>query len=98
MSTRSRFIVTYDIADAKRLRRIYKKMRGFGDPLQLSVFSCVLSPIERELMTAELHKILNHKSDQVLIIELGPASKRARRRIQVLGRSTPPPVEDVVVF
>ncbi|MDD4792699.1 MAG: CRISPR-associated endonuclease Cas2, partial [Firmicutes bacterium] len=41
---RRRFIVCYDISDPKRLRKMYRTMRGFGDPLQKSVFTCDLSP------------------------------------------------------
>ena len=32
------YIVTYDIADPKRLRQVYDTMRGYGTWLQLSVF------------------------------------------------------------
>ena len=28
---RNAFLVAYDIADPKRLRHVYQKMRGFGD-------------------------------------------------------------------
>jgi len=38
------FIVTYDISDAKRWRRVFKVMHGYGEWLQLSVgavASCV---------------------------------------------------------
>jgi len=39
---RSVYLVCYDVADDKRLRKTYKKMRGFGDPVQYSVFRCEL--------------------------------------------------------
>ena len=29
---RSRYAVAYDISDPKRLRRVHRVMRGFGDP------------------------------------------------------------------
>jgi Uncharacterized protein predicted to be involved in DNA repair len=32
------FIVTYDISDAKRWRRVFKVMHGYGEWLQLSVW------------------------------------------------------------
>jgi len=37
------YLVTYDIRDDKRLRRVFKTMKGFGEWLQLSVFQCRLS-------------------------------------------------------
>ena len=41
---RNRFLVCYDVSDSKRLARTYRKMNGFGDPAQYSVFICDLSP------------------------------------------------------
>ena len=43
MSDERTYIVTYDISDARRWRRVYKTMTGFGEWLQLSVFQCRLS-------------------------------------------------------
>src|SRR5690606_2499180 len=37
------YLVTYDIRDDKRWRRVFKTMKGFGEWLQLSVFQCRLS-------------------------------------------------------
>ena len=37
---RASYLVCYDIADDKRLRKVFKLMRGFGDHLQFSVFEC----------------------------------------------------------
>lgn len=44
--------VTYDICQDKRLARVHKTMRGFGDHLQYSVFECQLTPArERDRTT-----------------------------------------------
>ena len=40
------YFVTYDICDPKRLRRVYKTMKGFGAHLQLSVFQCELPEMD----------------------------------------------------
>ena len=37
---RSSYLVCYDICDDKRLKKVFKAMRGFGDHLQYSVFEC----------------------------------------------------------
>lgn len=47
---RSVFLLCYDVADDKRLRKTYKKMCGFGTPLQYSVFRCELSATEKQRM------------------------------------------------
>jgi len=37
---RNTFLVCYDICEDKRLAKVHKTMRGFGDHLQYSVFEC----------------------------------------------------------
>jgi CRISPR-associated protein Cas2 len=44
------YLVCYDVADPKRLRKVYRTMRGFGDPLQYSIFRCELSARQRQAM------------------------------------------------
>lgn len=78
-------IVTYDITDPGRLRRVYQCMRGWGDHLQYSVFRCVLGPTDRERLRAELHPLLDHSVDQVLFFDLGPTSGRALGTVDHLG-------------
>jgi CRISPR-associated protein Cas2 len=84
---RACYIVSYDISDPKRLRRVHRTMRGFGDPLQYSVFRCVLSPSERVLLLEALSEIIHHREDQVMLIHLGPADGRAGESIETLGRA-----------
>jgi CRISPR-associated protein Cas2 len=86
---RQRYIVAYDICDPKRLREIFKKMRGFGDPVQYSVFECDLNPSEKILMISAVSEIINHSVDQILIIDIGPAEGRGNRCIEVVGQPRP---------
>jgi len=62
-------------------------MRGYGDPLQYSVFRCILSPSERILLIEALTPIINHREDQVMFINLGPADGRAQTSFETLGRA-----------
>jgi CRISPR-associated protein Cas2 len=94
---RHRYLVSYDICDKKRLRRVFKKMNGYGDAVQLSVFRCELSAKERELMIGALDEIIHHDQDQVMIVDLGPARGQERARIKVLGRKNPPLSNDPLV-
>ena len=83
---RSIYLVTYDISDDKRLRKVFKTMRNWGDHLQYSVFECQLNPADLIRLKAELRDIINHSHDQVLIIDLGPAAGRGERVIEALGQ------------
>ena len=82
---RNVFLVCYDVADDKRLRKTYKKMRGFGDPLQYSVFRCELSPTEKQVMKEALWGILTWDKDRVMLIDLGPAGARGDECIEFWG-------------
>lgn len=95
---RTRYIVSYDICDEERLRRVYKTMRGFGDHLQYSVFRCDLSAAERVELIGAVGEIINHAEDQVLIIDLGPAEGRGGDCIEAVGRAYTSPERHAVVI
>ena len=80
-------IVTYDICDPKRLRRVFKTMRGYGDHLQLSVFRCELNHRELVELRAELGTIINHNEDQVLFVNVGPVEGRGSTSIAAIGKA-----------
>lgn len=84
---RNRYLVSYDISDPKRLRRVHRALRGYGEPLQYSVFRCDLSPSERILLLEALTPLINHREDQVMLVNLGPADGRGQETIETLGRA-----------
>ena len=94
---RNRYIVAYDVSDGKRLRRVYKKMHGFGDALQYSLFACDLSSKERVLMEEALTEIIDLKEDRVIIIDIGPAEGRGENVVRTLGRQTKPKQREALV-
>jgi CRISPR-associated protein Cas2 len=80
------YLVCYDIADEKRLRKVFKVMRGYGDHLQFSVFECQLTVMDLARCRNELSEVINHDLDQVLFVNLGPAEGRGDRVITALGK------------
>jgi len=80
------YLVCYDIADPKRLRRVFRKMHGFGDPVQYSVFRCDLNRVEKALMLAVLEELVNTAHDRVMIVRLGPVGASDRGAIEFLGQ------------
>lgn len=83
---RNSYIVSYDIADPKRLRLVFKLMRAWGDHLQFSVFECQLTQTDLVRLRASLTEIIHNKEDQVLFVDLGPAEGRGDRVITALGK------------
>ena len=69
------YVVTYDIGDAKRWRRVFKAMHGYGEWIQLSVFQCRLSRRRRAELETRLRELVKNAEDHVLLIDVGPADK-----------------------
>jgi CRISPR-associated protein Cas2 len=95
---RQAYIVTYDICDPRRLRAVFKLMKGYGEHLQLSVFQCELNPTERVELEARLCGLIHHIEDQILFIDIGPAETRGRRAIESLGKPYRPPDTEPIVI
>ena len=85
MSARVRYLVSYDICDPKRLRRVAKVLEGFGTRLQYSVFECPLNDMRLAELKAELAPVLNLEQDQVLFVSLGLENADATLVIEAMG-------------
>ena len=83
---RTTYLVCYDIANDKRLHRVFKTCKNYGDHLQFSVFECDLNQTELTQMQRELTDIISGREDQVLFIALGPSEGRGDRVITALGQ------------
>jgi CRISPR-associated protein Cas2 len=82
---RTRYLVSYDICEPKRLRKVAKVLEGFGVRLQYSVFECPLDEMRFAQAKATLHAVINHDEDQVLFVSLGPAAGDAELVIEAMG-------------
>ena len=84
---RQSYLVCYDICHERRLARVAKTMRGFGERIQYSVFECQFTKVDLVRCRHALSKEINHKEDQVLFVHLGPSEGRGERVITSLGRA-----------
>ncbi|HXH08048.1 MAG TPA: CRISPR-associated endonuclease Cas2 [Vicinamibacterales bacterium] len=87
---RNSYLVCYDISDEKRLAKVGKIMRGFGDRIQYSVFECQFTRSDLVRCRHRLSEVIDHRADQVLFVDLGPAEGRGDRVITALGRAYTP--------
>lgn len=91
------YIVTYDIREPRRWRRVYRFLSGYGEWLQLSVFQCRLDRKRLVVLEAGLRERIHERDDHVLLLDLGPAD-RVQPRVRSLGKSfTPVRREPVIV-
>lgn len=90
------YVVSYDIRDPKRWRRVFKLMNGYGEWLQLSVFQCRLSRRRHADLVALLDGMLKNDEDHVVMLDLGPADE-VSPRVTSLGKSFTPVAREAVV-
>ncbi len=90
-------VICYDICDPKRLRRVFDTCKAFADHIQFSVFRAQLTPRARAELIAALDAIIDHKADQILLVDLGPANAQTQRAFTSLGRPCAPPDTGPVV-
>lgn len=90
------YIITYDIADQKRWRHIYKLLRGYGVWVQLSVFQLRLSRKRHQELMGRLQEMIHHNEDHVLCLDLGRAEKKKTQVISI-GKSFSPITKEPVI-
>ena len=89
------YLVCYDIADPKRLRKVATVCEDFGYRKQYSVFLCRLSATDLVRLRTRLYDIIDLSEDQVLFI---PLCGKCVNRIEAIGRPTEAAdAKDVVV-
>lgn len=79
------YIVSYDIRDPQRWRKVVAIVEGYGRRLQLSVFQCRLSARRRVELAGRLEQVIKKADDSVVLLDLGPADTVALR-VESLGR------------
>ena len=67
------YIISYDISNELRLRRVHAIVRDFAEPVQYSVFLGRLTRSQKAELTRRLAKIVHNEEDQVLFFDLGKA-------------------------
>lgn len=83
------YVVTYDIREPRRWRKVYQAMHSFGERLQLSVFQCRLGKERMLKMEDVLRKLVDQKEDHVVILDLGPA-ENVKPRVSSIGKGFEP--------
>ncbi|MBL4844999.1 MAG: CRISPR-associated endonuclease Cas2 [Planctomycetes bacterium] len=83
------YLVSYDVADDRRRRLVFRALLGFGEHEQFSVFLCVLTPVGFVRLKAKLDGLVSHSEDRVLFANLGLVDGRGGSAISSIG--LPPP-------
>jgi CRISPR-associated protein Cas2 len=79
------WIVCYDMADRRRLARIFKLLKTQGVPLQYSVFLVHASALEIEQLEEKILRLINREEDDVRAYRIPHLNQKV-----VLGHSLVP--------
>lgn len=90
------YFVTYDIRDARRWRRVFKLMNGYGQWLQFSVFQCRLTRQRHAELVGLLAGVIHDNEDHLVLIDIGPAAD-VKPRVISLGKKFEPVAREAVV-
>ena len=83
MAERNFYLLTYDIADPKRLAKVARAMEAVGERVQDSVFEAYLNPPELARLLKKMEKVMNLKEDSLRVYLLCGA---CREKIKCLGQ------------
>lgn len=67
MAMRHWHLISYDVRDPKRLRRVAKLLEGYGTRLQYSVFRCRLDELTLEKLHWELNQVMADEDDLLVM-------------------------------
>ena len=95
---RTRYLVSYDISDAKRLRQVHKTVKNFGWSMQYSVFICDLDAVEMLSLKQEVGVIIHHGEDSVAFVNLGPPANRGSECFDFMGLRTALPTSGPTII
>ncbi len=78
-----RVVISYDISDDKRRRKVATIMEGYGYRVQFSVFECDLTADQLQKVKRELRRYV--KAKEMESIRFYPLPKDAVEKIEVMG-------------
>ena len=85
MRGRHRYLICYDISDAKRLRRVAKVCESYGTRIQFSVFEASLSQVMLASLRSALDSVIHHDDDQILFIDMGKDDVSTPFTVEYIG-------------
>jgi CRISPR-associated protein Cas2 len=89
------YLICYDIVNNRRRDRVSRLLEGYGLRIQKSVFECVLTLDQYDLLQRRLQtkRYLNAQEDQIRFYSMSP---RHRKLVVILGLQPPHQVDDSV--
>lgn len=84
------YLIAYDISDDKRRTRVFETLKDHGEHVQFSVFFCELSPPELVRLRSLLAEAIDHRADQIIVLDLGDQQSPIDVLLECIGRRYDP--------
>lgn len=94
---RHHFLVSYDISEDDRRTAVFKACHDHGNHVQYSVFLCQLDRRELARFREVLRGLIDHGTDQILLLDLGSAGQTLEDQLETIGRPYLPPGRHFIV-
>lgn len=78
------WVVSYDIPNDKRRRKVSKLLEGYGRRVQFSVFECELDEVKCSQLELRLKREIDEQEDD---IRFYPLNRADLKRVRLLGRA-----------
>ena len=88
-------VATGDLAGRRRLRRVARVCRDFGQRVQYSVFECQVDPAQWTILRARLLDEIDEDEDSVRFYRLGA---NWRSRVEHVGQKSTYDPDDPMIF
>ncbi|QUS62535.1 CRISPR-associated endonuclease Cas2 (plasmid) [Synechocystis sp. PCC 7339] len=76
------YVITYDIPDDRRRKKVADLLEGYGQRVQYSVFECTLSKSKLQELQNRLRKIYQSEEDS---LRFYPLSRHTLTQVDVWG-------------
>jgi CRISPR-associated protein Cas2 len=87
-------VIAYDISDNKRRTRLFKLLKRFGEPVQFSIFECLINESQFDALRKEVVKIIVAGEDDVRYYDICAGCKRLT---QTFGKAFSTSVQAVYI-
>jgi len=100
--SRRHVLVSYDISDEKRVKKVQKVVSDVTDRVQFSVYCGQFNRKDLVILKDRLRKVMNQELDQVLFLDLGPVhgtdDEAMDLGVEHLGRPWAPREKSHLIF
>ncbi len=90
------YLVAYDIADPKRLRRVAKICEDYGVRVERSVFECDLPNTDMAALWTKIGQTVDLREDCAVCYRIDAADRRHVRRLGNMGETLS--ADDIVII